>query len=253
MNNNLHLDERIDDLGRSGLRIIQNQAAPCFACDAIILADFCQLKPKQKVIEFGAGSGIISILLANKEPSCQIEALEIMPQMATLAQRNISLNGLDQQIAIKQNNLIDAVKIYGKAQFDLVVTNPPYYAKGCGKQNEQPLFLAARSEVYASAAQIMQSAADLLKVGGHIAFIHRASRFNDIIKALQDANLRLKLLRFVQPKPNQDANLFLVLAQKGGNCQSRVLPPLIIYDENGKYSKEMSAIYDEKYEDNYER
>ncbi len=253
MNDKLNVNERIDDLGRSGLRIIQNPAAPCFACDAIILADFCPLKPKQKILEFGTGSGIISILLANREPSCQIDAIEIMPPMAALAQRNISLNKLDKQINIKQNDLLMAADIYGKAQFDLVVTNPPYYANGCGKQNNDALFLAARSEVYASAMQIMQSAADVLKTGGHLAFIHRASRFNDIIYALHQAKLRVKLLRFIQPKPEQDANLFLVLAQKGGNCQSQILPPLIIYQDNGDYGQEMSAIYNGNNEVVYER
>ncbi|MCL2496915.1 MAG: methyltransferase, partial [Clostridiales bacterium] len=92
--------ERLDDLRRGGLKIIQNPAAPCFTLDAVLLADFVRPKSGDTVAELGAGTGVIAILLAAKEPFCRIRALELMPQMADMARRSVALNGMAGHIEI---------------------------------------------------------------------------------------------------------------------------------------------------------
>ena len=53
--------ERIDDLQRDGLRIIQSSDKFCFGIDAVLLSDFVNVKKGEKVLDIGTGTGIIPI------------------------------------------------------------------------------------------------------------------------------------------------------------------------------------------------
>ena len=56
--------ERVDDLLVNGLKIIQNPQAFCFGCDAVELANFVNGGIKDRAVDLGSGTGIITILLA---------------------------------------------------------------------------------------------------------------------------------------------------------------------------------------------
>ena len=52
-------EERIDDLGINGYRIIQKKNSFCFGMDAVLLSDFASVRPGGKVLDLGTGTGII--------------------------------------------------------------------------------------------------------------------------------------------------------------------------------------------------
>lgn len=235
--------ERIDDLRRGGLKLIQHPAAPCFALDAVLLADFCQPRAGDVVAELGTGTGVIALLLAVKQPACRVRAVELMPPMAAMARRSVALNGLGEQIEIIEGDMRKAAALLGKASCHLVVSNPPYFAAGSGRENTHQLFAAARSECYCTIEELAREAAALLLPLGEFCLIHRASRFADVLAAVYAAGLRPQTLRLVQPYTHKPANLFLLRALKGGQAESVLLPPLVVYDEPGVYTEEMMGIY----------
>ena len=55
--------ERIDALHRNGYRIIQNEKAFCFGMDAVLLSGYAVVKPGERALDLGTGTGIIPILL----------------------------------------------------------------------------------------------------------------------------------------------------------------------------------------------
>ena len=67
MTNNLKSGERLDDLQLNGLQIIQDPERFCFGIDAVMLSDFARVKPGEKVLDLGTGTGILPILLSAKE------------------------------------------------------------------------------------------------------------------------------------------------------------------------------------------
>ena len=69
--------ERIDDLQCKGYRIIQNESKFCFGMDAVLLSGFAKVKPGERVIDLGTGTGIIPILLeANHLPEGMMDIFE---------------------------------------------------------------------------------------------------------------------------------------------------------------------------------
>lgn len=238
-------NERIDDLLWGGLRIIQNSRAPCFSLDAVLLADFATLpqsKSAARALDLGSGTGIIPLLLSRRFPQLSLTGVELLPAMADMARRSVILNGLEERIKILELDLRRAADVLGRACYDLVTCNPPFYKLGEGRQNHNPLAAAARSELHCCLEDIISQGAALLNPGGIFVLVQRACRLTETICLALRFGLKPLALQQVQPFAKEDANLFLLRAKKGGQEQLRILPPLIIYEESGVYSREMQAI-----------
>ena len=81
--------ERIDELHRNGYRIIQRENAFCFGMDAVLLSGFAAVKPGEKALDLGTGTGIIPILLEAKTEGNHFTGLEIQEEMAEMASRSV--------------------------------------------------------------------------------------------------------------------------------------------------------------------
>ena len=243
MNILLKENERIDDLGR-GMKIIQSSSTPCFSIDAVLLADFVHVGKHQTIVDLGTGTGIIPLLLSRKMPDAKIFAIELIEQMYSQAKRSIELNNLTDRIKIVCDNLLNATQYWGKCCADIVVTNPPYYKIGHGKVNNDAVFAAARSEKHCTLLEIIETAAILLKQGGISCTIIRAERLAELLFLLTSKGLNPEKLRIIQPYTDKEANLALVAARKNGHGNLHILPPLVVYEQTGQYTKEMRQIYE---------
>ena len=70
--------------------------------------------------------------------------------------------------------------------------------------------------------------------------------FKQIIQTFRKYKLEPKKIRFVYPKVGKEPNLILIKATKGGREFLKVEKPLIVYNENGKYTDEILEIYNKK-------
>ena len=84
-------NERLDDLQRNGLQIIQKTDGFCFGMDAVLLSGFAAVKPGERVLDLGTGTGIIPLLLSAKTEGEHFSALEIQDEIARMAERSIKL------------------------------------------------------------------------------------------------------------------------------------------------------------------
>ena len=77
------------------------------------------------IAEIGIGTGAISIVLARMFPELQIIATDICEAPLRVARKNIDTFELNDQITLRQSNLIDEVD----EKIELLVSNPPYIAE----------------------------------------------------------------------------------------------------------------------------
>ena len=82
-------NEKLEDLQYNGLQIIQSADEYRFTTDAVLLANFCNDMKGKLCVEFGAGSGDISILIASKKHPAKVLAIELQPQLADMARRSV--------------------------------------------------------------------------------------------------------------------------------------------------------------------
>jgi len=235
--------ERIDDLQLNGLRLIQNTESFCFGVDAVLLADFADIKENARVIDLGTGTGIIPILLAGKTSAKEIIGIEIQKEMAAMAKRSVALNSLEERVIIHEADIKECVALLGKSEFDVVVSNPPYMNSGGGIVNPKSTKAVSRHEILCTLEDVIVAAAGLLKPAGQLAMVHRPDRIVDILCLMRQYKLEPKYLRFIHPYPGKKPNLILVKCIKNAKAQLKMLPPLYVFNNDGKYSEEIDKIY----------
>lgn len=236
-------NEKIDDLQYKGLKLIQKDKAFRFGLDAVLLANFVDVKKGSSVIDLGTGTGIISILLAGKTEAASIVGLEIQEEIAEMAQRSVKMNCLEDRVKIVCGDIKDSVDLFGASSFDAVVSNPPYMNQGGGIINISDTKAIARHEILCTLEDVIRSASKLLVPGGQFAMVHRPDRLADIIWLMRNFTIEPKYIRFVHPSPYRKANLLLIKGTRQGRPQLKMMEPLYVYDEEGKYSKEINEIY----------
>ncbi len=187
-----------------------------FSVDAVLLANFVKLRAGAKVLDLGAGCGVISLIMAWRSPEILITALELQTSLFELCQSNIELNKLVSRIQGIQGDLRHISSLLKAASFDLVVCNPPYYKVGSGRINPASEQAVARHEIMADIGQCVKAAAWAVRSHGRAAFIFPAQRGAALLDTLHAHRLEAKRLQVVYSFPGADGRLLMVEAVKGG-------------------------------------
>ena len=235
--------ERLDDLHRDGLKIIQHPDYFTFGMDAVLLSSFAVVHKNEIHMDLCCGNGVIPLLLAAKNKGTSYSGAEINEKLADMAMRSVALNGLEDKVRIHNADIRSMESLGLKDNFDAVTANPPYMAPDTGAKNESYDMAIARHEILCSLDDVISAAAKLLRYGGRFYMVHRPGRLADIVVTLRKHGLEPKILRFVQPRAETPPNTLLISASKGGKPHLDVKPSLIVYDCNGKYAKEIYSIY----------
>ena len=234
---------RLDELGRKGYRILQDPDAFCFGVDAVLLADFAEATRTERVLDMGTGNGILPLLLDAREKGGKIVGLELQEAAAELARENFALNGAEERLSAVCGDLKEASALFGNASFDVVITNPPYQEVGRGVVNPDSAKSLARHEVACTLEDVLREARAVLKLHGRFYMVHRPKRLAEILFGMQAAGIAPRTLRFVHSRAKKQASLVLISGFRGGGKELRVLPPLILYGEDGEYTPEVYEIY----------
>ncbi|MBR0261343.1 MAG: methyltransferase [Selenomonadaceae bacterium] len=241
----LQKGERLDDLMRSGRFIIQNENEFCFSIDSVLIAHFPRFKKNARVIDLGTGTGVIPLLIADDVK--EICAVELNSCMADLARRNVALNNLSEKIFVVEGDYRKHRELFKAESFDAAIANPPYTPIKNGEANKLSGIARARHEFTATLEDVVTAARYVLKFHGAFYMIHLASRLCEIIDALHRHQMEMKRLRPIQPKAGRDANLIMLEAVVGANVGNlKILPPLIVHNDDGSYTDEILSLYGEK-------
>lgn len=239
----LNEGERIEDLQCRGLKIIQNQNWFCFGMDAVLLANYCQIKDGEEVVDLGTGTGIIPILLYGKNNLKKIYGIELQKEVAEMAQRSVSLNNIEKHIEILNINIKDYRQYLKKNHFDTVVTNPPYIKITSNLISPEKKKAISRHEVEGNLEDFIKTGSELLKHRGKFYMVYRPERLIEVIQLMKNYKIEPKKIRFVQNKINERPNLILIKGVKAANPHLIVEKPLIVFKANGEYTDEINKIY----------
>jgi tRNA1Val (adenine37-N6)-methyltransferase len=228
--------------GAGIVTVLQPKKGFRFTLDSLLLADFCRIRPRDRILEPGAGTGIISLLLAKKFPNARFVADEVEPQTYSLLQRNVENNGLVDTIVTVDRDIDQLTCSMKTGAFDIIVANPPYIKFGTGRKSPSPERQRARQDQTGS-LNAWLALHNLLKNKGRYFLVFPASRAAELLSLLQEKTLEPKRLRSVHPSANKPASLVLIESIKGAGTGLEIMPPLIVHEPNGGYTNEMRDIY----------
>ena len=218
--------ERLDDiLGYSNLKIYQNSDYFAFSLDSIILANYCNIRLRdKKIVDFCTGNGVIPLILTRRTKA-EIFGIEIQKNLADLAIKSVSYNGLENQIRIINEDVKDFSK-KNISKFDLVLCNPPYFKLNeKSSLNESYEKKIARHEIMIDIEGVCDCAKKVLKDNGNLCLVHRSERLMEIIEILRKNNFEPKRIKFVHETIEKESTLVLIEAQKLGKVGLKIDKP----------------------------
>lgn len=240
----LKKNERIDQLMQYNLEIIQSPDVFSYSLDAVLLGDFAKIRNRDdlKVVDLCSGNGAVALMLSQKTKS-PIYGIEIQPELVDMARRSVTLNQLDKQVTIIEQDL-NKMSADHYDSVDVITCNPPYFPleeKGHVNPNEH--LAIARHEIHLNLEQLMFKISKLLKMNGKVYLVYRPDRFLELMDEMRKQNIMPKRVRFIYPNESQNANMVLVEGiNKGRVAGFQMLPPLYVHDENGGYRPEVRKI-----------
>lgn len=184
--------------------------------DALALGRFATVRKGWRVCDLGTGSGVLLLLLAAREPQLELFGLDQDPDAAVLAQDNLGRNGLEGQIWTGSWSQAP----FSPGSFDLVVSNPPYYAPGSGKDGGPARM--EREEL----DTLCRAASRLLRNGGRFALSFPTQRMADLLEVMRRWDLEPKRLKLLSHTPTKPPYALLVEGVRQGKPGLQVLPCL---------------------------
>lgn len=234
-------DETLDELNKVNKKIIQKKDGFRFSLDAVLIANFLNIKSGSlTVMDIGTGTGILPLLISDNIHIKKIYGIEIQKENAELAMRSMKYNGLEEKIEILNK---DIKKLEVNFKIDLIVTNPPYIKSENGKISENRVKAISKHEIELTIKDLIANSKRILKSGGSFNIICRTNRFQETFFLLSENNFHVKRLRTVHSKPGKEAMLFMIEAIKDTKCTMEIMDSLYIFNENGEYTEEVLEYY----------
>lgn len=233
----------MEDLQLGGLRLIQKKNAFRYGMDTVLLADFANIRPGDRVADFGAGSGILPILLHGRNKGGSYTAFEINPAMAELCERNFRLNGMEDRSRTCACSVEEAPQLLAGNPVDAVISNPPYGTPGATLVNPDPYVAIARHQEKDTLRVFLLSAFRILKGKGRLSMVYPAPQMLSLMETCHQCHLEPKRIRMIHPFIGHEANLCLLEAVKDAKPGLKVLPPLVLYDSDRAMTPELKKIY----------
>ena len=230
------------------ITLYQNEGSLAYGTDAYLLSAYMRRQTKERACEFGAGSGVISLLTAARGNFSHITALEIQENIAEIAARNVEINGFSEKIDVICRDIREK-DVSMNGAFGVVFSNPPYMTATSGKLGKNDADSASRHELNGGIDDFADAASRLLKYGGLFYVVYRPDRLAELLCACKLHGLEPKRMTLVYPTENHVPCLVLLEAKKNGAPGIFVTKPLIIYrsgkpQTNANYTDDMKYIYE---------
>ena len=223
-----------NDLLDYGLKIYQDTDYFKFSIDSVLLAEFVNVKLKDKtLLDFCCGNAPL-LLILKKKSNLTLYGMELQKNIYDLALQSVLDNNLD--ISLINDDVKNCLKYFPEGSLDIITCNPSYFK--CNEKNvvnDNYIKAVARHEICINFEEIVNLAYKLLKVHGYFYFVHRTDRLIEIIDILAKNNFSIKTLKFVYESRKSSACCVLFECVKDGKTQTYVDKPLFInnYLEKG--------------------
>lgn len=229
---NLYPGEQLEDL-QGDLKIIAKKGVYRFSADSVLLAEFVQVSPGERIIDLGTGTGILPLLLTAKTKDLQVVGIEIQDDLADMARRSVKYNKKNREITIITGDLKNAPNVLGVGCWDKVLANPPYFKSSEGRVNPCRQIAIARHEIECTLEDVVAAAQKLLRDSGDFYLVHRSARVSELMEVCARYGLFPVKLQEVASKPGKEPYLILIQFLKGKVQEPAHLPVKYLIKNGG--------------------
>ncbi|QRG04723.1 methyltransferase [Xanthobacter dioxanivorans] len=212
--------------------------------DALLLAALAPAD-RRRAIDLGAGVGSAGLAFLVRVPQASAALVEVVPELAALAQENVALNGLAGRARVVAADVLALARPSGPPEpaagaADLALMNPPFNAETRHRTSPHD----GRARAHMAGEGLLEDwvrAADrCLAARGVLCLIHRPEALAEVLAALHGRFGAVEILP-VHPRPDRPAVRILVRAVKGRRTPPILLPGLVLAERDGSATRAAAA------------
>lgn len=219
-------------------RIIQEQSAMKVGMDGVLLGAWTDVSKDGRILDIGTGTGLIALMMAQKNSDAQIDAIEVDPDAFQEAIINIQQSAWRDRINTELCSFQEFVE-RTNLKYDLIVSNPPFFTNGVKAPVENRA--QARHSDSLPLEVLISGSAGLLRGNGRIALILPVESLQSIVQ-LADLN-KLYISRLCRVKPNPQKPVFRILIELAKSaCTIQESELMIEFERHHDYTLDYKAL-----------
>jgi tRNA1(Val) A37 N6-methylase TrmN6 len=226
------------------LRLLQPRRGHRAGTDAVLLAACATAQDGETIVDLGAATGAVGMMVALRVPGVRVVLVERDPALVGLARENLILNGLDARGEVVEADVLAPRTQIERAGLrpgmaDLVVTNPPFAEAG-DMPRSPDVGRAQAHELPTGGLRVwLQTSAHLLRHKGRLILIQRADKLGACLEAI-GRQFGGVCIRPVRPKAGADAIRIIVSAVKGGRGPLRIGSEIVLHERSGGFTPDVA-------------
>lgn len=214
----------------------QQKSAMKVGTDGVLLGAWCLPPENGNVLDIGSGTGLISLMLAQRFPSLQITGIDIDPGAIEESEINFKNSPWNERLQVIGCSLQD----FPSQKFDFIVSNPPFFPKEKNFSATGASRQSARMDGDLNFEELFFHCDRLLTPNGKVALIIPYSEWEECRKIGEKNLLFPEMLTWV--KGNKEAPIKRVLAQFSREKKEVKSSELIIENARHQYSEAYSKL-----------
>jgi tRNA1Val (adenine37-N6)-methyltransferase len=136
-------------------------------------------KENKTLLDIGAGTGLLSLMLAQKTRNYTFKTVELDKEAAKQCKENFQISPWNNRLEVFQSSIQEFEKNKGKS-YDIVISNPPFYENQL--KGDNPSKVRAHHSSDLSLEELFQISGRILKTGGHFWVLIPVYRIQEAIK-----------------------------------------------------------------------
>lgn len=176
--------------------------------DGVLLGAWANVEQSARILDVGTGSGLLALMLAQRQHRAAIDAIEIEENAYRQACENVLKSPWSNRIRVFHTSLQEFAPA---EQYDLIVSNPPFFSQSLHNPNVQKR--TARHNDSLLPAELIHHARRLLASNGKLAVIYPLHEAQLFCKVAQESGLHLRRITHVIPSVGKKPKRSLVELQ----------------------------------------
>ena len=186
--------------------------------DGVLLGAWCPCAGS-RILDIGTGSGLIALMLAQRCPKAEIDAIDIDEESVKQARENFEQSPWASRLHAQCIALQDFQSQILNFKYDTIVSNPPYFVDSLKNPNRQRQ--TARHTDSLSYSELVGYAAELLSEAGLLSLVLPAEAEAQILSEAAQVGLFPTRLTHVYTKPGKPMKRVLVaFSRTRRTCQT---------------------------------
>lgn len=218
-------------------KVEQHGAAMKVGTDGVLLGAWVPLDGARRILDIGTGTGLLALMMAQRNESAFIDAIEIDKDASVQAEANARLSPWSTRITVVNCALQEYARASGEA-YDLIVCNPPFFSNSLKSPHLGRSL--ARHNVSLTLDELVACALPLLTHDGKMAVVLPTEQYIVFEKTMRGNGFSPKQILEIMPVAGKEVKRILsVFDRSDGDC----LRSTLVVEIGGRHQ------YSENYKD----